>query len=198
MAEEGRQLTERRGLMPKKTAKGCGWGCFGGMWMLVAVPLGLYVAISVCASIYAMYYDLTPYLGRLQPEMTVEEARAVFPGRFQVEEQNWDGFFVGTWVVDPERLGVKRLVVDIKEPSSTAEMWVRDLAGMYEFATVHFDAGGRLCGVHFSSYSNRRWRAKWGTKYEGRRCDCDDEGQAAEGEEKEGGEEKMGSEAVED
>ena len=181
-------MTERKGTMPKKTAKGCGRGCLVGLSMLVALPLGLYAAISICASIYAAYFDLTPYLGRLRPEMTVEEARAVFPGRFQVKEQNWDGYFVGTWVVDPERLGVKRLLVDTKEPSSTAEMWVRDLAGMYEYATVHFDAEGRLCGVDFSSYSNRRWRAKWGTKYEGRRCDCDDEGTA---EAEKGGEEGM-------
>jgi hypothetical protein len=180
-------MTERNGTMPKKTAKGCGRGCLVGLSMLVALPLGLYAAISICASIYAAYFDLTPYLGRLRPEMTVEEARAVFPGRFQVKEQNWDGYFVGTWVVDPERPGVKRLVVDIKEPSSTAEMWVRDLAGMYEYALVHFDAEGRLCGVRFSSYANRPWRAKWGTKYEGRRCDCNDEGMAEAEEGGEGG-----------
>lgn len=190
-----------KGVTAKEVAHGFGCGCLGCLGN-VAVLVGVVSLVSfVFERPYDEWSDMRPYLDQLQPGMTEAEGRALFPKqRFTVEGREWDSWPPGTWVVAPDAgtRPARRLWVRPKSPPGVRMGIGEMLSGAGEDAQVYFDAEGRLWGVGFSSYQGRPWQAKWGAESEGSRCDCDDEGTAAEEAGKAGGGEKMGSEAVED
>lgn len=129
-------------------------------------------------------------LDALQPGMTMEEARSVFPGNSLFAAEAADDFGERTWVADPEAVAVRVLHVEADDPEDgplsrevsvsdrygarnrgvASRRWFReeDESGWSGGVDVYFDEAGRLVGVHEYMQEAGNWRAGWGIRNDSR------------------------------
>ena len=156
---EGRHWSPWRKEARGDVLSGCGGGCLGclGLIFLFAVLLGP-------ANRYEKWSGFPEVLDGLHPGMTVEEARAVFPGHCTFEEKEEDCFSYHTWVVSPEAVPVRMLHVLPGTPKNPVLSWGQFLTRFSGGANAFFDADGRLVGVQELAWDGHYvWQAKWGT-----------------------------------